>query len=152
MNPYGKQLDRQVKRLVQGARNYGIPDSSMQIIGNVLRTIADQLDFATYTILTAKNGGWLQVTLSNCNFPELEKQVVYAYPSYEAALAEANQLLELDPYCQEIGTIDLLFQLLALTEIDSLIFLNQARSGKEISRRELHNLCQKQLRPPTYLA
>lgn len=152
MNPYGKQLDRQVNRLVEGAKNYGIPDHAMTLIGNVLRTIADQLDFATYNILTAKNGGWLKVTLSNTNFPELEKQVIYAYPSYEAAKIEANQLLELDPYCQEVGTIDLLFQLLALTEVDSLIFLNQTRSGKEISRQELHNLCQKQLQPSTYLA
>ncbi len=152
MNPYGKQLDRQVKRLIEGAKAHGIPTRSMELIGNALRTIADQLDFPTYNILTAKNGGWLKVTLSNCNFPEIEKQVVYAYPSYETARSEANQLLELDPYCQEIGTIDLLFQLLALTEIDSLIFLNQARSGKEINRKELHNLCQKQLQPPTYLA
>lgn len=145
-------LDRQVKRLVEGAKSHRIPESSMQIIANVLRTIADQLDFATYTILTAKNGGWLKITLSNRNFPELEKQVVYAYPSYESATIEANKLLELEPYCQEIGTIDLLFQLLALTEVDSLIFLHQAQTGKEISRKELSRLCQKQLQPPTYLA
>ncbi len=152
MNPYSRQLDRQAKRLIAGASSHRIPESAMKIITNVLRTIADQLDFPVYTLLTAKNGGWLKITLSNRNFPEQEKQVVYAYPSYEIAQLEANKLLELQPYCQEIGTIDLLFQLLALTEIDSLIFLNQSRSGKEINRNELYNLCQKQLQSPTYLA
>ncbi|MCA1903490.1 MAG: hypothetical protein CV045_02435 [Cyanobacteria bacterium M5B4] len=152
MNPYSRQLDRQAKRLIAGASSHRIPESAMKIITNVLRTIADQLDFPVYTLLTAKNGGWLKITLSNRNFPEQEKQVVYAYPSYEIAQIEANKLLELQPYCQEIGTIDLLFQLLALTEIDSLIFLNQSRSGKEINRNELYNLCQKQLQSPTYLA
>ncbi len=152
MTPKSKQLDRQVKRLIEGASSHRIPPSSMEIIANVLRTIADQLDLPTYTILTAKNGGWLKITLSNRNFPEIEKQVVYAYPTYESATIEANKLVELEPYCQEIGTIDLLFQLLALTEVDSLIFLQQAQSGKEISRKELYNLCQKQLKPTTYLA
>lgn len=78
MNPYSRQLDRQAKRLIAGASSHRIPESAMKIITNVLRTIADQLDFPVYTLLTAKNGGWLKITLSNRNFPEQEKQVVYA--------------------------------------------------------------------------
>lgn len=148
MNP----LDRQVKRLIEGAASHHIPPPAMQIIANVLRTIADRLDYPTYTVLTASNGGWLQVTLSNRQFPELEKKVVYAYPSYRMAKLEANKLVELEPVCQELGTIDLLFQLLGLPEIDSLIFLQHGQGGKEIKRQELYNLCQKQLQSNIYLA
>ncbi|MCS6959919.1 MAG: hypothetical protein RMK91_07700 [Pseudanabaenaceae cyanobacterium SKYGB_i_bin29] len=148
MNP----LDRQVKRLLEEAPLHGIPVPAMKIIANVLRTVADRLEYPTYTILTASNGGWLQVTLSNRQFPELEKKVVYAYPSYGMAKAEANKLVQMEPVCQDFGTIDLLFQLLGLAEVDSLIFLNHAQSGKEINRRELYNLCQKHLQSNIHLA
>lgn len=156
MNNHSKQLDRQVRRLIDGAQQHQVSNEVMQIVTNILRAIAEQLDQPIYTILTAKNGAWLTVTLSNRNFPELEKQVVYAYPSYDVATIEARKLLELEPICQEMGVIDLLFQLLALKEIDSLIFFDQSRSGqqgKEISRQEIQNLCQRQLKPPpSYLA
>jgi hypothetical protein len=111
--------------------------------------IAMQLHHKSYYILQAQDGSWLLTTLSNRNSPEVEKNVVYAYCGSTAANLERLKLGDSNLVCAEIGIIEILFRLVGLKEVDSLILFDKstdAQRGMEISRAELKDLCDRQMK------
>jgi hypothetical protein len=142
-------LDRQIDQLVQDAPQDGVTPGITKVISAVLKAIAMQLHHKNYYILQAQDGSWLLTTLSNRNSPEVEKNVVYAYCGSTAANLERLKLGDPNLVCAEIGIIEILFRLVGLKEVDSLILFDKstdAQRGMEISRAELKDLCDQQMK------
>lgn len=131
-------IDQQIQQLIEQAPQYGTSAAQVQMIAPVLRQLADRLRHPQYYILQNLEQRWVSTTLQHQIKSDLTKQVVYAYPSLEAVKAGMNsqdpQLLALP-----LPTVQILFQLLALTPIDSIIFFENdlPQSGIEISRQGL---------------
>lgn len=142
-------LNEQVQILCQEAPNYGVPRQVMEkAIAPVLIELAQSLQQSSYFVLQTRDRAWQTTTLSHRNHPTQRKTVIYAFARREHTrhfpdIATAN--LDLS----EIPVIDLLFQLFALEQVDSLIFLdnrgNQEKS-KEIQRQALQQRVEQNLR------
>ncbi len=131
-------IDQQIQQLIEQAPQYGTSVDQVQLVAPVLKQLAARLRHLQYYILQNLQQNWLTTTLQHRTQLELTKQVVYAYPSLEAVKAgmatQDPQLLALP-----LPTVQILFQLLALTPIDSIIFFegDLPQSGVEISRQGL---------------
>ena len=85
--------------------------------------------------------------LANNEQPEEKKKVIYAYASSEDAISShSNSKEELIP--QSVPVTHILFQLFALKQVDSMIFMHEPgnpNSGIEVKRSDLVNLIQEEL-------
>jgi hypothetical protein len=142
-------LNDQVQILSQEAPNYGVPPLVIeQAIAPVLIGQARKLKHLSYFVLQSRDREWQTTTLSHRNHPAQEKTVLYAFAGRQEALSfSLNTHTSLEII--EIPVIDLLFQLLAMTPVDSLILLDiegNLDQGKEIQRQGLQHLIEKHLR------
>ena len=78
-------LDAQITDLVQGAPGNGLPAGTVEAIAPTLKAIAGQLKHDQYYILQTLEQGWVLTTLSSREQPDVRKNVVYAFPSLDAA-------------------------------------------------------------------
>jgi hypothetical protein len=144
-----QELNWQIEQLVEDAPQDGVTPGITRVISAVLKAIAMQLHHSNYYILQAQDGSWLLTTLSNRNTPEVEKNVVNAYCSKTAANLERLKLGDPNLVCAETGIIEILFRLVGIKEVDSLILFDKStdtQRGMEISRAELQDLCEKQMK------
>lgn len=138
-------LDQQLEALIQEAPNDGVTVDLLRAIAPLLKQTAGQLKQAEYHVLQGKDAGWVVTTLSNRTQPELEKSVIYAFPTYEDAQARAisNRAAQMTASC--IPVVHLLFQLIALQTVESAIFFEEpgnSGAGREISCSELRHQVQ----------
>ncbi|MCC5899430.1 MAG: hypothetical protein EA395_02600 [Phormidium sp. GEM2.Bin31] len=153
-------LDRQIQTLVDNAPQDGSTPGAIAAIAPVLKAFADRLRHRDYYILQTPDGNWLMTTLSNRLNADLEKSVVYGFPSFEDAKAsepesDAPQLVAVSRPVTHI-----LFQLLALERVESLIFFEtpgERETGVEVKRQDLQQAVALQLQqyrsaPPSNLA
>ncbi|PSF36588.1 hypothetical protein C7H19_12975 [Aphanothece hegewaldii CCALA 016] len=139
------KLKKQLKILADEAPQYGIPFKVMEkAVIPVLVAFAQQLRHEEYYILQNKAGDWIINTLSHRHQPKIEKKVIYAFSTSQDAAQYQNTANSV-----AIPVTHLLFQLFALGQIDSIVFLEKSgnlNDGVEISRTEIQTSLQHQLK------
>ena len=142
-------LDRQIRVLIDDAPSDGVTPQLVEAIAPLLKQIAAKLRHSQYYILQNLAQDWVLITLSHQAKPELEKAVIYAFPT----LQDVSTIVaaEHDPQviAAPIPVTHILFQLIALENVDSIVFLEtpgNPDSGIEVRRHDLQNLIQLQLK------
>jgi hypothetical protein len=137
------RLHDQIQLLIDRAPQDGKTPIALRAIAPALIALAQQLKHLQYYVLQSRDGNWLLTTLQNNDDPELEKAVVYGFPSIDDARSSLKSPVKPDLVAVSMPIAQILFQLLAFDRIDSAIFFDQAGSrerGIEIQRRELQQL------------
>ncbi len=140
-------LAEQIQSLISGA-----PDLESQIsvaaIAPILQQAAQKLPNLAYYVRQSPQGEWTIYTLQHRTQPKLEIRVVYAF-SRAQDIAKFDDGKPAADLAVEIPVIQLLFELLAMPEIDRIICLNNSdnlNSGQEITRKSLAESIAKALR------
>ncbi|NET54851.1 MAG: hypothetical protein F6K47_01175 [Symploca sp. SIO2E6] len=142
-------LEEQIQVLIDDAPADGITPQIVEAIVPVLTQLAGQLRHQEYYILQTLNQGWLLTTLSNRANPEVEKNVIYAFPTLKDA-ADFDSSSASDPQVMAlpIPVTHILFQMLAIDNVNSIVFFDtpgNLASGTEVRRGDLQKLAQAQL-------
>ncbi|HEY9812301.1 MAG TPA: hypothetical protein V6D31_02000 [Candidatus Sericytochromatia bacterium] len=138
-------LDKQIEYLIKNAPQDGTPEL-MAAIAPILKQLATQLRHSEYFISQTPDQGWIMTTLSNRTQPDIEKNVVYAFPTLKDA--KSFQTMTPQLIAVKIPVTHILFQLVAMDTVDSLVFFETSgnlASGAEVRRADLQNLIQTQL-------
>lgn len=130
-------LDQQLQNLINEAPQYGVPSLIME--GGVIPVIsayAHQLDYSSYYLRQNLDRNLVLTILGSSEHPEVEKRVIYAFPSLEDAknfrdgsINDANLMAE------EVPVSQILFQMFTMKEVDSVIFIEKPdnyQQSKEI--------------------
>jgi hypothetical protein len=139
-------LEQQVQALIDGAPD----DASRKSVAEIaprLQQMAETLPQTTYYICQSPQGEWVVTTLQHQQKPKLEISVIYAFISVED-VSEFNGGALANSLAIEVTIIQLLFYLLAFSELDRIVFLNDSQNldrGREISRDELEAEIAKQV-------
>ncbi len=144
-------LDQQFQNLIDEAPNYGVPAPIMQHgVIPVLKVYAQQLAHKQYYLRETLENNLVLSILSNQAQPEIEKKVIYAFPSVADAIEFADSDIEsLDIVAKEVNISQILFQMFTLKEVDSIIFLDTPqdyRQSKEIYCNKLQKAIQQNLK------
>ncbi len=143
-----ESLDQQIKVLIEQAPQDGITATLVRVIAPLLKQMASQLRHHQYYVLQTLDAGWIVTTLSNRTKPELEKSVIYAFPTYDDAQRQATDNREEESLIIPIPIIHILFRLIALQRVDSAIFFESkgdSRQGIEIRCDDLQRQVQAQI-------
>ena len=101
-----------------------------------------------YYILQNQDQDWSLTTLAHRDRPKLKKKVIYAFLKAKYA-TNFQKNSEQQRLVVSIPVTHLLFQLFALKQVDSIIFmetLNHLNTGQEIKRIDLQTAVQKQIK------
>ena len=132
-------IDQQLQSLIEEAPSSANLKEAIQVVSPVIFEVARQLQHLEYYILQTGGRQWLQATIAHKDNPTQPRRVIYAYSSLSSAagdkLAASNPNLMAVP----VPVAQLLFQLPAISPVDSLIFLEtEARDqAVEVRRRDL---------------
>ncbi|MFQ3617674.1 MAG: hypothetical protein SNJ57_11710 [Cyanobacteriota bacterium] len=137
-------LDQQLQDLVQNAPQDGTTPAAVTAIAPALKEIAQQLRHLQYYILQTLEQQWVMTTLNHRSQASAQKNVVYAFASLKDATA--NPLAK-DPQIMAfpMPVTHILFQLVAMTSVDSIIFFEvpgNLNTGTEVTRANLQALIQ----------
>jgi hypothetical protein len=137
-------LDQQLQDLVQNAPQDGATPAAVATIVPALKEIAQQLHHLQYYILQTLEQQWVMTTLNHRSQTNAQKNVVYAFASLKDATA--NPLAK-DPQIVAfpMPVTHILFQLVAMTSVDSIIFFEtpgNLNTGTEVTRANLQALIQ----------
>ncbi|MBW4643692.1 MAG: hypothetical protein KME23_12000 [Goleter apudmare HA4340-LM2] len=141
-------LETQIRLLIDHAPHDGITPQLITAIAPVLKAIAQKLRYPQYYILQSSKSDWILTTLSNRANPELEKHVIYAFPTLQDATLTSSAGLDPQGIATAIPVTHILFQLVALDPVDSIVFFETpgtTTNAIEIRRFELQKLIQQQL-------
>jgi hypothetical protein len=143
-------LAEQVQALIDGAPDL---ESQMSVaaIAPVLQQAAQKLPSLAYYVRQSPQGEWMMVTLQHRQQPKVEIRVVYAFTRVEdiAKFGDGKPSVDL---AVEIPVIQLLFEMLAMPEIDRIVFLNNSHNlnlGQEITRKSLEESIAKTIQRQT---
>jgi len=142
-------LDAQITDLVQGAPGNGLPAGTVEAIAPTLKAIAGQLKHDQYYILQTLEQGWVLTTLSSREQPDVRKNVVYAFPSLDAARTGSSSVKDPQVMALPMPITHILFQMLAMKPVHSVVFLEgsgKAGQGVEVRRQDIESLIQAQLK------
>jgi hypothetical protein len=140
-------LDEQLQILIDDAAKYNIaPVVMQQAIAPVIKLFAEQLKHKDYYLLQNLEQNWLLTTISN-DRQAVSKKVIYAFATVKDAASFQGSA---DPsiYAAPVPVAHLLFQILAIPELDSTIFMEtpgNLTAGTEVRCDRLHELIQQQL-------
>lgn len=141
-------LEEQLQNLVNEAPRYGVPDLVMeQIVIPVITLFARQLAHIHYYIMQTQEGDWLLTILSNRQDPNQEKTVIYAFADRNDAIT-SQQPSDTSPIPIVMPIAQILLQLFALDQVDSIIFIEtpgNLTQGAQIHRLQLQNLIEEYL-------
>ncbi len=139
-------LEQQAQVLVEQAPQDGTTPTLVNVVTPVLMEVANQLQHRLYYILQAADGRWLTTKLSNRHRPEVEKSVIYAFPTLQDAQANPQIYQGLQGAAVQMPVLHLLFQVFAIPSLDSVIFFEAGpETGVEIRCQELQELVQRQV-------
>ncbi|MBE9041383.1 hypothetical protein IQ235_11380 [Oscillatoriales cyanobacterium LEGE 11467] len=141
-------VDAQIRVLIENAPQDGTTPRIIQTIAPVLKAIAGQLSHAQYYILQTLNQDWVLTTLSNRAQPDREKKAIYAFSTLEDAKASVRTPLNPNLVAVALPVTHILFQMVALENVDSTIFFDipgNGDKGTEVKRSDLQRLIQIQL-------
>lgn len=141
-------LDQQLKILIDEAPQHGVPSPVMErAVNPVLKGLAQKLKYLEYYVAQNLDGDWVLTTLQSRAQPTREKKVIYAFANLKDAVnfpgSADSQMMAM-----AVPVTSLLFQLFALEQVDSIIFLETSgdlNTGIEIKRTDLQTAIQKQL-------
>lgn len=142
-------LEQQQQNLITQAATYGVPIEAMQIIAATLAKAANQFRHQLYYIPQSLDNEWVVTTLSHREHPTQEKQVVYAFADLNDVTVNALGSNDLHLVARPIPLLHILFQLFALSTIDSVIFMDtpgNITTGIEVPRADIQSLIQQCLR------
>lgn len=142
-------LDEQIQVLIDNAPQDGITPQTVAAIAPGLKLLAGSLRNGQYYILQSLEQDWVLTTLSNRANPDIEKRVIYAFPTLQDVGAASAAELDPQVIAVPIPVTHILFQLAALEIVDSIIFFetpSNFTTGIEIRREDIQNLIQVQLK------
>ena len=140
-------LERQIQVLVDNAPKDGTTPKAIEAIAPVLTLVASQLEHLDYYILQTLDQGWVLTTLSNRAQPEIEKNVIYAFPTLKDA-ADFQSVSDPEVLAATVPVTHILFQMLAIETLTSIVFFDtpgNLTAGIEVRRDNLQQLIQTQL-------
>ncbi|MEC4813333.1 MAG: hypothetical protein SAK29_08695 [Scytonema sp. PMC 1069.18] len=141
-------LQAQIQLLIDNAPQDGVTPQLVTAIAPALSAIAQQLRHFQYYILQDLDGGWVMTTLSNRANPQLEKRVIYAFPTLKDVPISSSAGLDPQLIAAPVPVTHILFQLVAMEPVDSIVFFETpgiTNNGVEIQRVDLEHLIQQQL-------
>jgi hypothetical protein len=141
-------LDQQLQELIDHAPPDGTTPGIVQTIAPALKLIAAQLKHLEYYVLQTLDQGWVMTTLSNRNQPDVEKNVIYAFPTLKDAASGPNSPKNPEVIVIPVPVTHILFQMMAMKSADSIVFFDtpgNLASGIEVKRADLQNVIQLQL-------
>lgn len=141
-------LEKQIQLLIKNAPKDGMTPKLVATIAPVLKVAAENLRHPRYYILQNFEGSWVSTTLCNRSNPELKKQVIYAFPGLNDAIRSSLTGISPQVVAKPIPIIDILFQLLAITPVDSIVFMETPGTNNnavEVRRADLENMIQQTL-------
>ncbi len=136
-------LDQQIQVLIDNAPQDGTTPGVVQAIAPALKILAEQLQRDHYYILQASDGSWVLTTLSHLDQPDLQKRVIYAYPTLQDASTASRVSSPADVRVTPLAVTHILFQMVALPKLDSIIFFEvsgRLESGTEVKCSEVQDL------------
>jgi non-ribosomal peptide synthetase component E (peptide arylation enzyme) len=145
-------VETQIQLLIDNAPQDGVTPTFVAAIAPILNAIAQQLRHLQYYILQNMEQGWVVTTLTNRTNPDIEKRVIYAYPTLQDVSVSATVGLDPQVIAAPIPVTHILFQLMALDTVDSIVFFEHSgnlTSGVEVRRQDLQDLIQQGLAPNT---
>ena len=145
------KLNKQLQNLIQEAPNYGVPAIIMENgVIPVISAFAQQLNYAQYYLRQTLDDNLLLTILSSKQNPEIEKKVIYAFPSVKDAqdfpdstINDTNNVV-----AQALPVTQILFQMFTMKGVDSVIFLDQPddyQQSKEIYCHKLQSAIKQNL-------
>lgn len=141
-------LNQQLQILVDNASKNGVSPLVMEkAIVPILQAFASRLQHLEYYISQSSNGDWVVTTLNHREQMQTQMRVIYAFSTPEDA-AISQYKSDRQDNIASLPVTHLLFQLFALDEIDSIIFLEipgNLEKGTNISRAQLYKSIQQQL-------
>jgi hypothetical protein len=140
-------LEQQIQVLIDQAPQDGTMPKVIEAIAPVLTLLANQLRHLEYYILQTLEQGWVMTTLSNRAQPEVEKNVIYAFPTLKDA-ADFQSVSDPQIIAKSVPVTHILFQMLALDPVNSTVFFDtpgNLTAGTEVRREDLQHLIQMQL-------
>lgn len=141
-------LDEQIQQLIDEAPQDGSTPQLVAAIAPVLRALATRLRHSHYYIVQTLNQDWAMTRLSNSSDPSQEKSILYAYPTLQDVALSPYPMQDPQLIALPIPSTHILFQMLALQQIDSAVFFETPGNvdiGIEVRREELDALIQMQL-------
>lgn len=133
-------LQQQLEALIEESPMYGVPSEVMaKAITPILKSFADQLEHLEYFLLESVDQSWVISIFESASQPKLEKKVIYAFPTAEDAI-KSQEKPNPEIVAKPIPITHFLFQLFAVKQIDSIIFMdkvNNSLQSKEIYRSQL---------------
>ena len=157
-------IDQQLKKLIADApAERGMPKVMEYAIAPILKVLAQQLQHEDYYILQNTEENWQVTTLRHRQDQNLQKRVIYGFPSLDDAKIFAQHSDNPELMALPIPITHILFELLAFEQVDSIIFFDQPGNydnGVEIPkekleqsiREKLKQLKEKTEQPPANLA
>lgn len=136
-------LDQQIQALVEGAPQDGSTPQLIESIAPVLKTLAHRLQHLQYYVMQTLDDSWVMITLGHRSQTEVEKNVVYAFPTLKDVAAGPFALSDPNVIAVPVPVMEILFQMLAMTSIYSIIFFETPGNvtiGTEVQRAELETL------------
>jgi hypothetical protein len=133
-------LDQQIQLLIKNAPQDGNTPQVVEAITPALKLLAQQLQHLQYYILQTREQNWVLTTLSHRTQPELEKRVIYAFPTLKDA---SSSVVEDNIMATHIPVIHILFQMVAIEPLDSLIFFEtpgNLTTATEVKREDVQKL------------
>lgn len=140
-------LEQQIQALINNAPQDGTTPKAVEAIAPVLTLLANQLRHLEYHILQTLDQGWVLTTLSNRAQPEIEKNVIYAFPTLKDA-ADFQSVSDPQIITTTVPVTHILFQMLAIDTVNSTVFFDtpgNLTAGTEVRRDDLQHLIQAQL-------
>jgi hypothetical protein len=138
-------VQAQVQALIDEAPDDLSTQEGIQVVADVLGQVASSLGHPQYYVLQNFQQQWQVTTLQHRNQTELQKTVLYAY-GHLADATRMGQSAEL--IAAPIQIVPLLFQFFSFTEVDSLLFVDEANQPdklRELKRQDLQTLVQSYL-------
>ncbi|MGF1494718.1 MAG: hypothetical protein ACFBSC_20180 [Microcoleaceae cyanobacterium] len=138
-------LDQQIQLLIENAPQDGTTPEVVKAIAPALKALAEQLQNSQYYILQTNDEQWVSTVLRSLEQPEVEKQVLYAYPTARDAAQQSQTASGMTTVAVPLPITHILFQALAIQPLDSIVFLEvpgSVESGVEVKREEIQGLVQ----------
>jgi hypothetical protein len=141
-------LEAQIQELISNAPQDGTTPLLMEAIAPALKELAERLRHLNYFVAQTLDGSWAVTLLSHDTISDLQKQVIYAYPTLKDVSSGPYPMQDPQLIALPIPVTHILFQMAAMETVDSVIFFETPGNttvGTEIQRTDLQTLVQAQL-------
>jgi hypothetical protein len=143
-------LNQQLQKLIEEAPTYGVPAIIMQNgVIPIINAFAQQLNHSQYYLRQTLDDNLLLTILGSKQNPEIEKKVIYAFPTIKDAQDfPDSQIDDSNVVAQKFPVAQILFQMFTMKGVDSIIFLDRPddyQQSKEIYCHKLQSAIKQNL-------